>query len=80
MKRQSADDRSVRQTPADWIRLAACNSCAHKRYRSSNGSGNTAELVIVEVVMVGLRCTQCRGYRASVLMLKLSEPGYPRQR
>jgi hypothetical protein len=36
------------------------------------------ELAIVEVVLVGLRCTECRSYGASVLMLKLCEPGYQR--
>jgi hypothetical protein len=38
------------------------------------------ELAIVEVVLVGLRCTACGSYGASALMLKLCEPGCPRQR
>jgi hypothetical protein len=35
------------------------------------------ELAIVEVV---LKCTECGGYGASALMMKLCEPGCPRQR
>jgi hypothetical protein len=38
------------------------------------------ELAIVEVVLVGLRCIECNGYGASVLMLKLCESGCPKQR
>ena len=36
------------------------------------------KLAIVEVVLIGLKCPNCGGYGASVLMLKLCEPGCPR--
>jgi hypothetical protein len=72
---------SLRQTPAGWIRVAACNSCSHKGpLPIDHLIRKHGELAIVEVVMVGLRCTMCRGYGAGVLMLKLCEPGRPRQR
>lgn len=72
---------SLRHTPPGWIRLAACNSCSHKGLLPIDHLiRKHGELAIVEVVLVGLRCTACRGYGASVLTLKLCEPGCPRQR
>jgi hypothetical protein len=71
----------MRNTPHGWIRVAACNSCSHKgpmpvdRLIRKHG-----ELAIVDVVLVGLKCSNCGGYGASALMLKLCEPGCPKQR
>ena len=70
---------SLRHTPAGWIRLAACNSCSQP-LPVDQLIRKHGELALVEVVLVGLRCTECHGYGASVLMVKLSEPGCPRQR
>jgi len=70
---------SLRQTPAGWVRVAACSSCSHKGpLPIDHLIRKHGELAIVEVV--GLRCTACHGYGAGVLMLKLCEPGCPRQR
>jgi hypothetical protein len=72
---------SLRKTPPGWIRVASCNSCTHKgplpvdQLIKKHG-----ELALVELVLVGLRCTACQGYGASALMLRLCEPGCPRQR
>jgi hypothetical protein len=66
---------SLRKTPAGWIRLAACNSCAHKGPLPVDQLiRKHGELALVEVVLVGLRCTQCHGYGANALILKLCEP------
>lgn len=71
----------MRNTPHGWIRVAACNNCSHKgpmpvdRLIRKHG-----ELAIVEVVLVGLKCTNCGSYGASALTLKLCEPGCPKQR
>jgi hypothetical protein len=72
---------SLRKTPAGWIRVASCNSCSHKGPMPVDQLiRKHGELALVEVVMVGLRCTECKGYGATALMLKLCEPGCPKQR
>ena len=64
-----------------WVWLAAWNSCAHQGPLPVDQLiRKHGELALVEVVLVGLRCTECRSYGASVLILKLCEPGCPRQR
>jgi hypothetical protein len=73
--------RSLRETPAGWIRLAACNACSHKGPLPVDQLiRKHGDLAFVEVVLVGLRCSACGGYGASALMMKLCEPGCPRQR
>jgi hypothetical protein len=37
-------------------------------------------LALIEIVLVGLKCTACGSYGASALMLKLCGPGCPKQR
>jgi hypothetical protein len=38
------------------------------------------DLALVEFALVGLKCTACGHIGASALMLRLCEPGCPRQR
>jgi len=72
---------SLRHTPAGWVRLASCNSCAHKAPLPIDQLiRQHGEQAITEVALIGLRCTSCGGYGANVLTLKLCEPGCPRQR
>jgi hypothetical protein len=72
---------SLRGTPPGWIRLAACNGCRHKgnlpidRLIMKHG-----EIALVEFALVGLLCTACGHRGASALMVRLCEPGCPRQR
>jgi hypothetical protein len=72
---------SVRDTPPGWIRLAICNACGHRgvlpaeRLLRKHG-----ELALLEFALVGIRCTACRQYGATMSMVRLCEPGCPRQR
>jgi hypothetical protein len=53
---------TLRNIPHGWIRVAACNNWSHKgplpvdRLVRKHG-----ELAIVEVVLVGLKCSNCSG-------------------
>jgi hypothetical protein len=72
---------SLRNTPPGWIRLASCNNCAHKGLLPvEHLIRKHGELAIVELVLVELKCTACGGHGASALMLRLCDPGCPRQR
>jgi hypothetical protein len=67
---------SLRRTAAGWVGLASCNSCSHKApLPVEQRIRKHGELAMVEVGLVSLRCIECNGYGATVLMLKLCEPG-----
>jgi hypothetical protein len=65
----------------DGSGVVACNNCSHKAPMPVDRLiRKHRELVIVEVVLVGLKCSNRGGYGANGLMLKLCEPGCPKQR
>jgi hypothetical protein len=66
---------------AGWIRVASCNNCSHRGpFPVDRLIRKHGELAIVEVVLVRLKCSDCGGCGAGALMLKLCEPGCPKQR
>ena len=73
--------RSLTQTPPGWIWLAACNSCGHRGPMPVHQLiRKFEELHVVKFALISLKCTACGGRGASALMLKLCDPGCPRQR
>ncbi len=38
------------------------------------------ELALLEFALAGIRCSECRNYGATATMIRLCEPGCPRQR
>jgi hypothetical protein len=73
--------RGLRETPFGWIRLASFNTCGHKAALPVKAllrkHGN---LALVEFALVGLKCSECGARGACAMMLRLCEPGCPRQR
>lgn len=73
--------RSIRDCLPGWIRLVRCNACGHQgmlpaaRLLKKHG-----ELALVEFALVGLKCSECAEYGATMRMVRLCEPGCPRQR
>jgi hypothetical protein len=73
--------RGLRNTPDGWIRVASCNKCRHKGPLPVDALiRKFGDLALVEFALVGLKCTACGHIGASALMLRLCEPGCPRQR
>ena len=72
---------SIRDTPPGWIRLVTFNACVHRgvlpvaRLLAKHG-----ELALLELALVGIRCTACGSRGATMTMVRLCEPGCPRLR
>jgi hypothetical protein len=61
--------------------LASCNSCRRKAPLPIDALiRRFGDLALVEFSLVGLKCSECGHLGASALMLRLCEPGCPRQR
>lgn len=64
-----------------WIRLAECVHCDHtgplpvRQLVRKHG-----ELCLLEFALVSIRCTECRKYGATMKMVRLCDPGCPKQR
>jgi hypothetical protein len=72
---------SVRETPRGWIRLATCTGCGHKGpLPAEQLIRKFGELELVEFALITLKCTACGGRGATASMIRLCEPGCPRQR
>ena len=72
---------SVRDTPRGWIRLVACNTCGHRGVLPADRLlRKHGELALVEFALAGIRCGSCGGRGATLSMVRLCEPGCPRQR
>ena len=73
--------RSVRETPPGWLRLVRCTACGYRgvlpaeRLLRKHG-----ELALVEFTLVGILCSACGNRGATLAMVRLCEPGCPRQR
>lgn len=73
--------RSLRQTPPGWIRLARCQGCGHQATLPIEALiRRWGELHLVEFALHSLRCTACGARDVRHSMLRLCDPGCPRQR
>lgn len=72
---------SVRETPRGWIRLATCNARGHKGpLPVQQLIRKYGELEAVEFALVTLKCTAFGERGATATIIRLCEPGCPRQR
>src|SRR3954447_22699233 len=72
---------SVRETPPGWIRLVTCNACAHRGVLPAEMLlKKYGELELLEFALVGLRCTHCRSWGATMTMVRLCDAACPRIR
>jgi hypothetical protein len=71
---------SIRDTPPGWIRLLTCNACGHRGVLPAERLPRNGELVLLEFVLAGILCGACRRHGATMTMVRLCQPGCPRQR
>lgn len=72
---------SLRNTPPGWIRLAQCQACGHQGTLPVDALlRRWGELQLVEFAMQSLRCSACGARDVRHTMIRLCEPGCPRQR
>ncbi len=72
---------SLKHTAPGWIRLARCRGCGHQGVLPVDALlRRWGELHLVEFAMQSLRCTSCGENDVRHTMVRLCDPGCPRQR
>ena len=70
---------SVRDTPPGWLRLVTCHACGHRGVLPAAALlRKHCELVLLEFALVGLRCPACRGWGATMTMVRLCDGSCPK--
>ena len=70
---------SVRDTPPGWLRLVTCQACGHKGVLPAAAMlRKHGELALLEFALIGLRCSACRGWGATMTMVRLCDGGCPK--
>lgn len=73
--------RSLRDTAPGWIRLARCQACRHQGLLPVDALiRKWGDLHPIEFALLSLRCTECGARDVRHTMVRLCEPGCPRQR
>ena len=72
---------SLQSTPAGYIRMAKCRKCGHLAPLPVDRLlARFGELFPIETALVWLTCTKCGAQKPDATVLRLCDPGCPRQR
>lgn len=72
---------SLRREAPGWIRLATCNACGRRGTLPADLLlKKHGDLALLEFALQGIRCAACKQYGATMTMVRLCEPGCPKQR
>ena len=73
--------RSLREVAPGWLWVALCRGCGHRgALPVAQFLARWGDLLPVEAALARMRCSACGGCEVKARLLRLCDPGCPRQR